>query len=321
MTTDTTSNTPAIVAPALPALEAIAPAPAALALRDSLLARARKGNTITSADSAARAGEFLKEMDTFTRTVEAARKNAGAPLLALTKAVNAVAVTLTHELDGERQRIGALLGNYQAEQERAAEEARRKAYEEQERIQREAYHNELAAKEEAMRQERQRADAIRAEQDRIAAEAKAEQDRLAAVAASATTTKARAAAEEAASRAAAEAEQQRQDALRAAAEAEAAAKAKEAAEAEQRRQQQQVEAAAAVVVVPTVAKLAGVSTRHTIEFEVEDIHALFDACPALCLITPNNAAIKAQLKQLAEGKHLPGVRHWKVASSTVRLAK
>jgi hypothetical protein len=76
----------------------------------------------------------------------------------------------------------------------------------------------------------------------------------------------------------------------------------------------EVRAAGAVPVAP---KLAGVATRTEVKFEITDIAALYRARPELVTLTPNTAAIKAVLKA-APSLELPGLRHWKEASTFVR---
>jgi septal ring factor EnvC (AmiA/AmiB activator) len=65
-------------------------------------------------------------------------------------------------------------------------------------------------------------------------------------------------------------------------------------------------------------KIEGLSLRSETKFEVTDIQALYDACPMMVLLSPNNAAIKAQLKTMPEDQSLPGVKHWKEAKTSVR---
>lgn len=93
-------------------------------------------------------------------------------------------------------------------------------------------------------------------------------------------------------------------------------------QAEKDRQTREMEAnhaaAQAARVVPVVVKPAGIATRSEVKFEVTDIVALYEANAAFVLLSPNNAALKAALKQLPEGQTLPGVRHWREAAVTVR---
>jgi len=157
---------------------------------------------------------------------------------------------------------------------RLAAEARRRAFEEQERIRKEA-------------EEKQRLADL---------EAKRVQDELAA-------KEARARSEAGKAKAAEEAEAAR-------------------IQAEKDRQAREMEAnhraAQAARVVPVVAKPTGIAARSDVKFEVTDIVALYEANAAFVILSPNNAALKAALKQLPEGQSLPGVRHWREASVSVR---
>lgn len=62
---------------------------------------------------------------------------------------------------------------------------------------------------------------------------------------------------------------------------------------------------------------AGITTRTSWKFEVVDITALHKARPELCLIEPNNAAIRAVVKA-SNGAALPGLRIWQEAGAIVR---
>jgi hypothetical protein len=64
-------------------------------------------------------------------------------------------------------------------------------------------------------------------------------------------------------------------------------------------------------------KADGVVTRTSWKFDVTDIDALHAARPDLCVITPNNAAIRAVIKN---GKSIPGLRIWQEAAAVVRGA-
>lgn len=81
---------------------------------------------------------------------------------------------------------------------------------------------------------------------------------------------------------------------------------------------QQVAEVRASVGAMVAEKPVGLATRNEVCFEVTDINELYEAAPAFVILSPNNAAIKAALKTLPEGKSLPGVRHWKEARSFVR---
>lgn len=266
--------------------------------RDRLLDLARQGNTITDASSAQRAAEVLKELKAFTRGIESARKDVKAPVLELSKRIDDLAKELNGELDREADRISKLIGTWQAEQNRIAEEARRKAWEEEQRIRREA-----EAKE-------------RAEQERLAAEQRAREEEARKVQAELEAKAARARSEAGKAKALAEAEAAR---LKAEQEAEEARK-RAIAEGLKRDEEEamrigKAHAEAAMVVQ---AKPQGVAARRNVEFEVTDIAALYEAIPVLVNLTPNTAAIKAALKQLPDGKTIPGIRHWYSTAAIVR---
>lgn len=65
------------------------------------------------------------------------------------------------------------------------------------------------------------------------------------------------------------------------------------------------------------ARLDNITTRSSWKFEVTSINELFKACPDLCVIEPNNAAIRAIIKA-TEGRAIPGIRIWSEASAVVR---
>lgn len=292
----TTTNT-ALQLPDLSGIQVSATSEA-LDERDRLLILASKGKVIADAASAQRATDVLKELKSFTRGIESARKDAKAPVLELSSRLDATAKQLTLELEAEAERISKLVGTWQAEQNRIAEEARRKAWEEEQRIIREAAAKERAEQERLAAEQRAREDAARKEQEELAAKA------------------ARARSDAGRAKALAEAEAARLK-------AEADTKAAE----EQARihglQRDEAEALAigqahAAAVVVQTAKPQGVQARRNVEFEVTDISELYEAVPVLVNLTPNTAAIKAALKQLPEGKTIPGIRHWFSTSAVVR---
>ena len=61
----------------------------------------------------------------------------------------------------------------------------------------------------------------------------------------------------------------------------------------------------------------GITSRTSWKFEVADIAALYAARPELCVVTPNNAAIRAVVKT---GAKIPGLRVWQEAAAIVRVA-
>lgn len=329
-----------IVAPAFE-LDKISAGQAALARRDHLLALARKGTAITSPEQAQRAAAFLKELAEFTRTIESTRAAVKAPVLEAGQRIDTIARTLVTDLEAEAKRIGNLVATFQAEQQRRAEEERRRAYEEQERIRKEAEERERRIREEAEAKRRvlneERNAQIRAimpgsaflnyadmtaEDFAVELEntrkVKAESIRLEAEAAKARSAKAKAEAERKAKEAQeAEAQRQREAAERAERER-LDREQRERADAEKRRQDDAARSAQAAQVSVVAKKIEGVAVGSELKFEVTDIRALHEAHPMFVVLTPNTAAIKAALKQLAEGQSLPGVRHWKEAKTVVR---
>jgi len=265
--------------------------------RDQLLARARRGTIITTAESAEKAGSILKDVKAFTRLIESARKEVKERPLQLCRDIDALAQELTAALEAEASRISRLVGAWQAEQNRLAEEQRQKVIREELRIREEAEAKERAAEEQA-----------RNEREAREAEARRVQEELAAKAARARTESGRARAE-------AEAE-----IARVRAEADAKEAERQEALAQQKRVDEQARATveAHQQIVTTAPKPSGLATREDVCFEVTDITALYEAAPFLVSLQPNNAAIKAAVKGLAKGQNLPGVRHWTEAKTIVR---
>jgi hypothetical protein len=66
-------------------------------------------------------------------------------------------------------------------------------------------------------------------------------------------------------------------------------------------------------------KADGIVTRTSWKFDVTDIQALYKARPELCVISPNNAAIRAIVKA-SNGAAVPGLRIWQEAGAIVRGA-
>jgi hypothetical protein len=307
-----------IVSPAFE-LDKISAQAAALAKRDELLTKARKGTAITSAEQATRAAAFLKDLATFTRTIEDTRAAVKAPILEAGKKIDAVARTLTVDLEAEAKRIGGLLATFQAEQKRKEEEARRKAWEEQERIRLDAERKEREAREKAEADERERQRKVREEQEARDKAAREEQDRIRAAAERTRSEAGRAKREQELRDAQEKAEREKKEAADRAERERIEREDRERADAEKRRQEAaDASAKASSAVVPIAKKIEGVAVGSEIKFEVTDIEALREAHPMFVLLSPNNAAIKAALKTMGEGKSLPGVRHWREAKTVIR---
>lgn len=110
----------------------------ARAARNRLLEVAQTVTRVTNPQQATHAANVLKDMKALTRSVELARTSVKAPILEQGKRIDALAKELTAEIEEQSRLIAATLGHYQAEQQRIADEARRKAWEEQQRIEAEA---------------------------------------------------------------------------------------------------------------------------------------------------------------------------------------
>jgi DNA polymerase III gamma/tau subunit len=299
-------------------LTSISAADAARQKRDELLAFAKRGKFISDPISNARAAEILKDIKAFTRTVEVGRVAAKAPIIELGKKVDGLAGELVAELEAEAKRISGLVGAYTQEQERLAAEARPRAFEEEQRLRREAEEKQRKLDEEAAaakRRQDEEAEAARQAQQR-------ESDRIAK---EAEEKAARARSDAGRERVAADAEKA-QAALAEKARQDEAARQQQAEDERLRREKEahdlrvRTETAAVQtrVAVPVAAKPAGISSRSDVKFEITDIVKLYEANAAFVILSPNNAALKAALKQLPEGQSLPGVRHWREASAIVR---
>lgn len=144
----------------------IAVLPEATQRRDELLAEAQTIITVTDQIDADAAGATLKALKEFERAVEASREEVKAPVLELGRKIDGLAKDLFTEVKAQGARISRVLGAWQAEERRKADEARRKAAEEEARIKREA----AAAMEAAQQSAGSRAEAVVA-QERIEAKA------------------------------------------------------------------------------------------------------------------------------------------------------
>lgn len=132
----TTDNDIIVVSGFAPAANATE---AARAERDALLAMARSlPGAVRDKDDAERAGDMLRQIKAFTREIESSRAEVKGPVLELGKRIDALAKELTGDLESEAQRLSRVVGAWQVEQNRIAEEARRKAWEEEQRIKEEA---------------------------------------------------------------------------------------------------------------------------------------------------------------------------------------
>ena len=117
---------------------AISATDAARIARNLLLARAKSAPAVGNAASAENAGIILREIKAFTRQIEDARKEVKAPVLEIGAKIDGLARDLTVDLETEATRLSRSVGAWQAEENRKADELRRKAWAEEQRIKDEA---------------------------------------------------------------------------------------------------------------------------------------------------------------------------------------
>jgi colicin import membrane protein len=244
-----------------------------------------KDFTVDSQELLDAAGDDLRAVKTLAAQVEEQRTSITVPLNTALKAVNDLFRPAKTYLDEAERVLKGAMVTYTDEQARIAREARQRA-------------------EEEARKERERLDAERREQERlarVAAEQAAAAQREAAEATARGDAAAAAAAEEA---------QRKASAAAAAAEAQA----------------QAAEVTAAVVAVPPAAeparKVAGISTSKTVDFEVNDLHALVkhiaEHPELLTLVTADAVKLRAYVRSMGLNTKLPGVR---VFDKTVMAAR
>jgi hypothetical protein len=269
----------------------------ALAMRDELVLSAAKLPAINSPETALQGGEVLRELSTYASQVEAARVAAKDPYLQIGRDIDDLAKTLVNEVKTQINRLKPLLGTWSAEQDKKAQEARQKAFEEEERIRREAAQKEATAL------------ALKAEEEaKIAREAEEKAQAAILKANSATNARDR-------DRALAQADKARQEAEKRQMEADERftkeQKARDEAEAQRVGQARQFVHIAAPAV-------QGVSSRKVPKYEVLNIHEVYQHNRTLCKIEASDAAVKAAIKSLAPGESIPGLRVWWETTATVR---
>ena len=274
-------------------------------LRDELLAKSSTLPSITDQPTAMLATETLRDLRGFYKMIEEGRIAAKAPVLEIGRRIDLLASELRDQVEAEGLRIGKLLGQWNADQEKIAEQKRRDAAAEERRIRDDAERKEREAQAEQRRKDEEARQALQRENDRIAEEARQK-------AARARTEGGRERAEQ-------EAEQRKKDAE------EQARKDKEerdriAAKEQKARDDEEARRVAAnrEQAALATAKPKGTATSLKIMYEVTDIVALYEAAPYLVTMTENVAALKSALKGLQPGKHLPGVKHWTEAATITR---
>lgn len=113
---------------------AVTAADAARLDRDELVARSQSITTVTDRLDADHATAFLRDAKAYLTGIEAARTRAKAPVLEIGKRIDALAKDLVAQVQTEQARISRVLGAFELEEKRKAEEARWLAEEEARRV-------------------------------------------------------------------------------------------------------------------------------------------------------------------------------------------
>jgi multidrug efflux pump subunit AcrA (membrane-fusion protein) len=145
--------------------------PAAIDIRDAIVASAGWISKVTTQSHFTSAVEALKRLRVVAKSVEASRVEIKGPVLEIGKRIDATAKQFVAEVDTEILRLTALLTSYEVEQRRIAAEAERQRQEEERRRQAE----EAARMAEITRQQQAAARAellANTERERAAAEAR-----------------------------------------------------------------------------------------------------------------------------------------------------
>jgi hypothetical protein len=129
--------TPLTLTPAIADFQ-VATADEAKRARDELLRAAGLVSTITDRLDADDATAALKLLVAFERDVEAGRTAAKAPFLEMGRKIDALGKELCLQVSAERTRISKLVGSFEAEERRKAEEERKRLEAEAARVAREA---------------------------------------------------------------------------------------------------------------------------------------------------------------------------------------
>lgn len=243
--------------------------------------------TVDSDDMLELAGEDLRRVMTLKKNVEEQRTSITGPLNQAVKAVNDLFRAPAQYLaDAEKALKGSML-TYTTEQQRLADEARRKA-------------EEIA----------------RAERERLAAEQR-RQEQAAREASEAAARKAQEAADLASkgdAEAAAAAQQQAQEQAQAA----------ELANAEAQATAMTAAVVSMPVAVAAPARVTGISTSKSMDYEVEDLHALVCHVAAhpelITLLMTDSVKLRAQVRATGMNTKLPGVRVFQKSTMSARAA-
>ena len=103
-------------------------------IRDAAIAKAKDITTVSDSFESECAADALRDLQTLERRVEAVRKQLTAPVLRLQRDIMGKAKEFIESVSSESERIGRLLGEYQAEERKRIQEAERKARQEARRL-------------------------------------------------------------------------------------------------------------------------------------------------------------------------------------------
>lgn len=272
----------------------------AIKLRDEIVKDAQELPAITTPEIALATGETLRALTTFSAQIEVARETAKAPVLERGRAIDALAKSLTEDVNAQIKRVKALLGAWTEEQDKKAAEVQRLAFEAEEKIRKDA-----EAAEEQKRVE------LEAEKKRIADKADADAQALIDRANAAKSPEAR------------DNLLAKADEIRTTAEMKLQSvedKANDQAAARDDALTQRVGEVRHSVTLATPGKVAGFSGKKVPCYEVLDIDQVYKANPLFVKLTPADGIIKKAIEKLKAGEKIPGLRHWFENSGTVRNA-
>lgn len=270
---------------------------------------------IDSADMYGFAAQDLQKVMALKKRVEETRTNITGPLNQAVKAINDLFRPAKTYLEDAEASIKHGMLTWSTEQERIAAEARRVAEAaaqlERERLAKEQAEQERIAREAVEAAQQAQREALAAQQ----AQEQAQRDAEAAAlrgdqAAQLAAEQVQLAAQQAQTNAEAEAAQQAAAAHQAASEASATA--------------QTAEVLSMPVAVVAPAKVSGISTSKTMDFEVTDLHALIchvaENPRLIGLLVPDAVKLRAQVRATGMHTNLPGVRVFEKRTVSARSA-
>jgi hypothetical protein len=121
--------------------------------RDALIKEAAEISTVQDRLDADDCTQILKRLSEFSKDIESQRSAAKAPVLELGRKIDALGKELVASVDSEKTRLSRLVGAFEAEERRKADEERRRLQDEQLRIQREAEKQAMEAARQAKTEE------------------------------------------------------------------------------------------------------------------------------------------------------------------------